>query len=189
MTDPFDIPKARGTLRVLQLAHDRWTELYEGIEGLKFDDLNGQEEVAAIIRGPAVEMMMWARGLDDLCRGMPERRDGQLVPTEPDLPGYETARATVAGLVDGARYATNREVHQLLALMQPKGALKFPLTFPLAFDHFGGVQWLHEMQLPPAAEERRGQAPLRQAYVDHLAGRPVGPTLDGLRQWFESQLS
>ncbi|GAA5169121.1 hypothetical protein [Amycolatopsis dongchuanensis] len=187
MGTSFDHPKARGTLRVLQLAHARWQDVFSRLDGMKFDDLNGREEVAYLIRGPAVEFLMWARGLDDFCRGMPERRNGKLVPTQPPLAGYESARVQVAGLVDGARYATHREVHQLLALMEPKGAMKFPIL-PLAFDHFGGVQWLHDAHLPPANEERSGQLPLRQAYVDNLAGQKVGPTLDDLRAWFEGQL-
>ncbi|AIJ23239.1 hypothetical protein [Amycolatopsis methanolica] len=189
MSNAFDYAKARGTLRVLQLAHDRWRDVFSQLDGMKFDDLNGREEVAHIIRGPAVEFLMWARGLDDFCRGMPERRNGKLTPTQPYLAGYEAARSSVEGLVDGARYATNREVHQLLALMEPKGAMRFPMSFPLAFDHFGGVRWLHEVHLPAVDEERSGQLQLRQAYVDHLAGQKVGPTLDDLRAWFEGQLT
>ncbi len=189
MNTSFDDPQAHGTLRALQLAHERWQEVISRLDGMKFDDLNGREEVAHLVRGPAVEFLMWARGLDDFCRGMPERKNGILVPTQPSLTGYDAGRTQVAGLVDGARYATNREVHQLLALMQPQGAMKFPLRFPWAFDHFAGVQWLYEAHLPPATVERPGQLQFRQAYVDNLAGHKVGPTLDALRAWFEDQIT
>ncbi|MEU0465041.1 hypothetical protein ABZ215_13640 [Amycolatopsis sp. NPDC006131] len=185
MTDSFDSATARGTLRVLQLAHDRWQDVCARLHGLKFEDLDGREEVAHVVRGPAVETLMWARGLDDFCRGMP--KNGRA--TQAVLDGYEAGREHLSGLVDGARYATNRSVHQLLALMRPLGAFVLPMKFPFGFDHFGGVKWLHEQHLPPADQEQPGQGRLRVAYVNHLASRDVGPTLDALRAWFEQQLA
>jgi hypothetical protein len=178
----FDLVAARQTLRLLQLAHDRWSETYAGLADMRFEGENSREEVSLRVRGPAVETTMWVRALDDWCRGLP----GQRGPMQPVLTGYEDQRAELEGLLDGARYVTNRSLHQLLALMWPTGVMRFPLRSGNIFNTFAGVFWLPEGRLGSVSSENARQRSLRESYVEHMAEKEVGPTLDCLRDFFEA---
>jgi hypothetical protein len=139
-----------------------------------------RDELSIALLGTAVEFLMWARGLDDWCKG-DEVRAG--------LAGYREAREQEAGLLEGARYVTNHALHQLANLTQLLGGFTFPLSFPFAFDKLAGVQWAHESHLPPLEEEHDNtQRRYRRQYAKHLAGEDVQRTMDRLQGWFEQQL-
>jgi hypothetical protein len=182
VSQPFDMDAAQETLRLLQLAHDRWSEVYDRLVGTRFEGENTREEVSLRLRGPAVKTTMWVRALDDWCRG-------RASDNEPELPGYEDRRCEVEGLLNAARYATNRSLHQLLALMVPRGAMVFPFNPNDIFGTFTAVFWLREEHLPPISSEKGVQLELRKHYVEHMAWKEVGPTLDRLREWFEEVLA
>ncbi len=106
------------------------------------------------------------------------------------MPGYAAARGQVADLLDAARYACNRALHQLTVLPRPTGGSSFPITFPLAFNEMAGYQWAHERDLPdPTDEHDDKQRVLRATYVTIRAGRDMADALDRLRRWFERVLT
>ncbi|GAB3460180.1 hypothetical protein [Actinophytocola sediminis] len=186
VSESFDLGAARETLRLLQFANDRWREVYAHLQDVRFEGENSRREVSLRVRGPAVETIMWARALDDWCRGLPDRTGR---PTQPVLTGYQDRRVEEEGLLKGARYATNRSLHQLLALMVPWGTMRLPLNTRDIFGTFGGVRWLSESKLPPRSRENNGQQEIRKHYVAHLARNEVGATLDRLSRFFESVLA
>ncbi len=186
MADLFDYRAARQALRLFQVAHDRWREVQARIAQTRFDEAGGRDEVSLALREPAVSAIMWARSLDDWCRGLPE--NGK--PTAPVIPGYLDKRTDVAGLLDATRYATNRSLHQLLEMMRPWGVMAFPLNPNDIFDTFRGVRWIPEGLLPPIeSEKNETQRRLRVQYIEILAGRDVGVALDRLRELFENAIS
>lgn len=127
-----------------------------------------------------MEFLMWARGLDDWCKGG-EGRVG--------LPGYRESRESEIGLLEGARYVTNHALHQLADLTQLLGGFNFPFSFPFRFDKVAEIQWMHASHLPPSEEELNDtQRRYRRQYEEHLAGREVRPTIDWLLEWFERHL-
>jgi hypothetical protein len=184
--ESFDFGTARRTLRQLQFAHDRWREVYAHLEDLRFEGENNREEVALRVRSPAVETITSVRALDDWCLGL---LDNKGRPTQPVLAGYEERRAEVEGLLNGARYATNRSLHQLLVPTTAYGLMRFPFNPNHIFNTFAGVRWLAERHLPPALSENPRQQELRKDYVKHMARQDVGPTLDRLREFFEAVLA
>jgi hypothetical protein len=84
------------------------------------------------------------------------------------------ARAGMASVLDGGRYACDRAVHQLAVLTRPVGAMTVPVSYPVAFDSLSEFQWVPEGFLPPESEERDNtQRRLRGQYIAHLAGREI----------------
>lgn len=165
-------------LRLLQLAHDRWYGARREVGGRKITGSAGRE-IALHAHGAAVEVVTWAGALDDVCKD----------PSGP-VPGYTAARAEIADLLDAARYARNRALHQLTVLPRPIGGISVPLVFPLVADEMAGYQWAHDRDLPSAADEHDNtQRRLRAIYIALLAGRDMADALDQLRAWFERVLA
>jgi hypothetical protein len=184
VTDVFDGGVALHALRLLQLAHDRWLSLAADLQGKRFVEVGDRDEAAALLHGYAVEVLLWARAVDDWCLGLP--RYGK--PTAPVLATYEQARPALEDLLEGARYAVNHSIHQLTGLTRPYGVMRFPLNTRDIFDTFAGIRWLPEGHLPQLSEPDPTQQRFRQKYVAHMAGREMGPTLLQLRSWFEAQV-
>jgi hypothetical protein len=118
---------------------------------------------------PLAEAVYWARVLDEA-----------LAKT---WAGYERALsgAPCAQLVPGVRYARNVKTHRLAMTLGTVDGVVFPATPPIAMRE---VVWLPSSELP--ASDHRGSVAeaQRTAYDNHLAGRPVRHTLDGLARLF-----
>jgi hypothetical protein len=173
---PFDPDTAGGGLWLLRDAHDHWLADVAEVSGQRAGPEH--RHLALRMHQHAASVLLWARGLDDLCDGDPD-----------PLPSYRAARPSMAPVLAAARYAANRAVHQLLTLTRSVPGFTFPITFPLAIDKLGRFDWAPEAVLPSVSSERPGQQRLRAEYVSRMAGQPVGVTLQLLRDWFEQQLT
>lgn len=181
MTVEFDRATALRGLRLLRVAASRWEAVYEQLAGEQISDDQHREDLSTLLLGHAVEFLMWARGLDDYCKG-----EGARV----GLPGYRKAREQELGLLEGARYVTNHALHQLADLTRLIGAFAFPLSFPFGFDKLAGVKWVSAAHLPPSEEERdEAQLRYRQRYEKYLAGQDIRSTMDRLLGWFADVLA
>lgn len=176
----FDRGVARRVVRLMQLADERWRMQYASMQGQEVSSVEHSDEVQVLLHGYAVEMLMWARGLDDWCRGKG---------TCDALAGYEQARENVRGLIEGARYVTNHAVHQLADLSRVATGFSVPFSVPLKFDKLAAITWVTKAFLPLEAEEHDDtQRRFRQQYVEHLSGRSIDTTMTALLSWFEEQL-
>jgi len=175
-TPPYDLDTAQAGLWLLQDAHDHWLADVAEMSGQRAGPEH--RHLALRMHQHAASVLLWARGLDDLCGRDPD-----------PLPSYRAARPSMAPVLAAARYAANRAVHQLLTLTRSVPGFAFPITFPLASDKLGRCDWAPEAVLPSVNSEWPGQQRLRAEYVSRMAGQPVGVTLQLLRDWFEQQLS
>jgi len=164
------IDAATEALRVLQAAHQQWTEALVAARGV---DVDVVREHGPRNYGYIVTVLAVARGLDDMCK---------------DVQPYATARPEREVLLDASRYACNRLLHQFVAMSQPMGGITFPIRLPIRFDKFAGYRWAPPAFLPPVETEDRRQQAMREKYISLLAGHRVGPTLAALRSWFEEQI-
>jgi hypothetical protein len=165
----YRVDAAAAALTLLRTAHDQWsTDL--GLLGAH--QCVEPDEIRLRMFGTAAMVVLWARSLDDFCKGS----DG---PTR-----YRDARPGLADQLSAARYACNRAVHHLTPLpdLHP-GGRSYPKTYPVGYV-VSGLRWATESALPDIADETNRQ--LRQAYLRLYAGRDIGPTLDALRQWFDA---
>ena len=170
----FDLAAAQAAKRLVQLSHDSWTA---GLRELAGTDITGMQWHDAALRqyGHAAAVLVWARGLDDMCRA----DAGQ-------LPAYGAARPQVEALIGAARYACNRAVHQLITLNQPVGGFSYPKRYPFGFTNLAYFQWVAEAFLPDPRTENAGQARFRAHYIAEFAGKDVKEGLDRLRSWFDT---
>lgn len=172
MSIEYDQNAALNALHLLQIAESQWVSGLDAIRGAKITAGIHEQELRQY--GYAINVLVLVRGLDDMCR---------------TKANYNLARAPRAALLDAARYACNRVVHQLTILSQPVGAITVPLTVPFAFDKQKHFRWVPEPFLPRPQDERDDlQRQLRARYIDVLAGRDISPILGQLRQWFEEQV-
>jgi hypothetical protein len=176
MSVAFDPAAAKAAKRLIQLSHDSWIE---GLQQLAGADITGVHWHDFALRqySHAAAVLVWARGLDDMCRV----NAGQ-------LPTYLPARPQSEALLGAARYACNRAVHQLINLNQPLGGVGFPLQFPFGFNNLTSFQWVPEGLLPDPQTEQGGQASIRAYYVAEFAGMDVTPGLTLLRAWFDAHV-
>ena len=175
-TPPYDLDTAQAGLWLLQDAHDHWLADVVEMSGQRAGPEH--RHLALRMHQHAASVLLWARGLDDLCGRDPD-----------PLPSYRAARPSMAPVLAAARYAANRAVHQLHTLTRSVPGFAFPITFPLASDKLGRCDWAPEAVLPSVNSEWPGQQRLRAEYVSRMAGQPVGVTFQLLRDWFEQQLS
>lgn len=175
-TPAYDPDTAAAALWLLRDAHDRWLAEYVEVVATK-GDTEHHRTIALRLHQHTASVLTWSRGLDDLCGREPG-----------PLPSYQAARQAQPVLLDGARYACNRSLHQLLTLTRSVGGFSWPIVFPLVADEVGIIRWAEEDLLPPFASERTDQQRIRSAYLARFAGQPVGPALAELREWFEQQL-
>jgi hypothetical protein len=176
MSVAFDLVAARAAKRLIQLSHDSWTA---GLQQLAGADITSPQWQDFALRQytHAAAVLVWARGLDDMCRG----NAGQ-------LPTYLPGRPQSEALLGAARYACNRAVHQLITLNQPVGGFGFPVQFPFGFNNLTYFQWVPEGVLPDPQTEQGGQASIRAQYIAEFAGNSVTPGLDRLRAWFDGHV-
>ena len=174
MSVTFDLAAAQAAKRLVQFSHDGWTE---GLRELVGVDITGPQWHDAALRqyGHAAAVLVWARGLDDMCCA----NAGQ-------LPAYLASRPQSEALLGAARYACNRAVHQLITLNQPVGGFSYPKRYPFGFNSLTYFRWVPEGLLPDPQSEMAGQARIRAHYIAEFAGKDVKAGLDRLRSWFDT---
>jgi hypothetical protein len=180
MSMSFNLNAGQRGLRLLVSAHDRWTAGVQAVTGATITAANRENRLLPLY-GAAVEVLVWARSLDDMLN---------LGPVMDSLQAqYRAARLGQIDLIEGARYACNQAVHQLVELGTPEQGFGFPLTMPLAFDRFIQFKWATEGHLIPVGQERdQTQIRLRIKYLSHLSRQPMNATLTDLRNWFQRWL-
>lgn len=176
-TPDYDAAVATDGLWLLRDAHDHWLAEYDEVSKTR-GDTEHHRTVALRLHQHTASVLTWARAMDDLCDGDPN-----------PLPSYRAARPPRAALLDGARYASNRSLHQLLTLTRSIGGFRFPLVMPLIANEVGIIRWADGWHLPPLASEFPAQQVLRGKYMAAFAGRPIFATLAELREWFEQQVA
>lgn len=171
---PYNPTAASAAHALLQNAHDDWTAR---LQDLRPDDdvEGGQADLRLRLYGSAASVLLWARGLDDMC----------------DDPGghppYVAVRSGAAPLLSAARYASNHAIHQLIPLSDlDRGGWSYPKSYPLVI-RAPTPRWAPESALRPIDDDHN--AKLRSVYLNDWAGREMGPTLDALRAWFDQQLT
>jgi hypothetical protein len=124
--------------------------------------------------GHAVGVVTWATALDELL----------------DNPGgytdYPDRRPDARQLLNAARYARHRAVHQLIPLAEPHAGYSTPFTSPLRGDLV--YRWAPMLVMPDPKDEGGGRngPVIRAAYADRWAGREMSPTLRELVDWFRT---
>lgn len=157
-------------LHLLQLAHERWkaTQRELGSPELTADN---RREFTLRLYGDAINVLVWARGLDKFCKGK-----------NSPVSGYAAARPAMAAMLDGGRFACEHAIHQLGVTAQAVSGLVGPLIGPLTSG--SRVRWAAAELLPNDERGARG----RVGYEQTLANRDIAPTLDQLVGWFERQI-
>ena len=162
MMDPADEQRRQAALdglHLLRLAHERWSATQRELGSPELTPEN-RREFTLRLYGDAINVLVWARGLDDFCSA----KNGPVA-------GYAAARPGMAATLDGARFACAHAIHQLGVTAQAVSGLVDPLIGPLTTR--SRVRWAAAELLPD--DERRARG--RTSYTQTLAKRDIAPTL------------
>jgi hypothetical protein len=136
----------------------------------RFEEAARSKDGAAAF-GPLFEALNWAPALD-------ERLGKHWAPEGEPLTWNWRARLSGAEAMEGLRFVRNRLHHQWAdALTLNGGGRGYPRTYSVVYFEW---QWRSVDEIP-AGRERTGE---REAYAEHLEGRPARATLATLADVF-----
>jgi hypothetical protein len=137
---------------------------------VRFEEAARSKDSAAAFR-PLFEALNWAAALD-------ERLGKHWAPEGEPLAWSWRASLSGAEAMEGLRFVRNRLHHQWAAALTLDGdGRSYTRTYPLVYFEW---RWRSVDEIP-AGRERTGE---REAYAEHLEGRPARATLATLADVF-----